>query len=305
MKNSIYVVSKVAHAGVWKGLRDRGYPIISTWIDDGTEPGIDFIEAWPRYLGEAAQASFVIVYVLPGEELKGGLVEIGAALANNAYVFIVGSCPSALRTVRHHPRVHQATSVGHALALMHEVTGVHIGKRTQTELADWVGRVFGQECLWDMKERSKRVGEESVELMQAVGIPKEEALKIVEYVYSRPPGVVEQELAGVGTTIQTACHAWGVGFEDVVDKELERVLSLPIEHFKNKHREKQRAGITHGADNLVDKWPERLHQLGCKELHLHLLPECCSVDCWCLVQKKINPICEVETLHPPETRHGG
>lgn len=243
MKNGIYVVSKVRHAEMWRVMRERGLPIISSWIDDGLEAEIDFSEAWPRYLTEAAEASFVIVYAQPDEILKGGLLELGAALAQGAHAFIVGDI-AALRTVRYHRRMRRALSVQHAVTQIQEITGVYLSCSTQTEIAHWVEGVFGTDCLYNMIERGERVGEETFELMQAIGIPRERINEIADYVYSRPVGVVEQEIAGVGTTIHAFAHAWGVSFANEVEKELARVQALPIEHFRNKRKEKVAAGIS-------------------------------------------------------------
>jgi hypothetical protein len=104
--NKIYVVSKTKHALMWKAAR-LTYPVIvvSSWIDDGSEDEIDFTEAWPRYLKEAASATHVVVHTEPGEELKGGLFEIGAALGAGARVFISGPVPSQMRTLVQHPNV--------------------------------------------------------------------------------------------------------------------------------------------------------------------------------------------------------
>jgi hypothetical protein len=243
MRHGIYVVSKVRHAEVWKGLRDRGFPIMSSWIDDGLEHEIDFSEAWPRYLSEAGQATYAIVFATEGEVLKGGLLEAGAALANGAHVFVVGDVPQ-LRTVRYHPRLKPATSIQHATSMIADMVGVRIGSRLQGDIAHWVERVFGSTCLFDMEERGKRVAEESIELFQALGLPREMLDKIVDHVYSRPVGVVEQEIAGVGTTIMSLSEAYGVSFDCEVAKELKRVEALPIEHFRNKRKEKVAAGIS-------------------------------------------------------------
>lgn len=261
MRNGIYVVSKVRHAAVWKDLRERGYPVISTWIDDGLEHEIDFSEAWPRYIQEASRASFVIAYALPDEVLKGGLIEIGAALGNGAYVFVVGEI-NALRTVRYHPRVKTATSVAHALALIGEFGGAQIGNRRQQTTANWVGNAFGTACLYDMRERGRRVYEEAAELAQALNVPREELTRIADHVYSKPPGVVEQEIAGVGVSLLATSSAWGVSFDDVLDTEIERVHTLPIEHFRQKKAVKVAAGIS--MPNRTGTVEERLVKLNAR-----------------------------------------
>lgn len=83
-------------------MRSEGLPVTSTWIDEEQTP--DFTEAWPRYLEEASRCAAMIVYVEPGEILKDGLLEIGAALAGGADVFVVGQV-DALVSAAHHPNL--------------------------------------------------------------------------------------------------------------------------------------------------------------------------------------------------------
>lgn len=69
----------------------------------------------------------------------------------------------------------------------------------------WVLDTFGDESLRDRRIRSHRFIEECIELVQACDIPKSEVQKIVDYVYSRPKGVMTQEVGGVMVTF--AAHA--------------------------------------------------------------------------------------------------
>lgn len=251
MRHAIYVISKVRHAAMWKQYRERGYPIISSWIDDGLETEIDFSEAWPRYLSEASQAKFAILYVEPGEVLKGGLFEAGAALGNGAIAFCVGEVEAA-RTLRQHPNLRKAFTLQHAFAQINELTSVQLGSKMQSECAAWVTRTYGAEYLFDLLERARRHSEESVELAQAVGLSKEEFLAIVDHVYGKAVGEISQEIAGCGTTLMTLAEAHGVSFEEVTRHELDRVNSLPIEYFQKKHAAKRAAGIAKARVTTFD-----------------------------------------------------
>lgn len=92
MKQKIYVASKTKHAPMWKQLRDEGFPIVSSWIDEaGLEETLDWNDLWSRCINEASTATTLIVYVLPGEILKGALVEVGAALSHNVPIIIIGN----------------------------------------------------------------------------------------------------------------------------------------------------------------------------------------------------------------------
>ncbi|WP_411839681.1 hypothetical protein [Paracoccus sp. ME4] len=91
-RQGIYMASKaVAHGSRWQALRDEGWPIISTWIDE-SEVGatLDWPDLWDRCLSEVVSAEVCIVYMEPGEVLKGAWVEVGAALAAGVHVIGVG-----------------------------------------------------------------------------------------------------------------------------------------------------------------------------------------------------------------------
>lgn len=112
----VYMASKTRHAPTWRGLRAAGVPVISTWIDEA-EPGEtrDFADLWSRCVREASTASALIVYAEEGDMLKGGFVEVGAALGCGVPVFAVGA--QAGWTFTHHPLVTKCENVPEALRL--------------------------------------------------------------------------------------------------------------------------------------------------------------------------------------------
>lgn len=87
----IYIASKTVHAPRWRKLRDHGVAINSTWIDEaGPGESASLVLLWIRCIREAQAADVLIAYREPGETLKGAFVEIGAALASNKQVYLVG-----------------------------------------------------------------------------------------------------------------------------------------------------------------------------------------------------------------------
>ena len=91
MGTGIYIASKTKHAQRWRDLRASGVPINSTWIDEAGEGASqDLQDLWRRCIAEASGAAAIIVYREPGETLKGGWVELGAAAAHGVPVFAVG-----------------------------------------------------------------------------------------------------------------------------------------------------------------------------------------------------------------------
>lgn len=110
MTESIYIASKTKHAARWRALRASGVPISSSWIDEAGEGETnDWDDLWCRCLEEVKSARAVILYVEPGEVLKGAYVEVGAALVSGVRVFVVGEPVGSFW--RHHLVTRCATMV--------------------------------------------------------------------------------------------------------------------------------------------------------------------------------------------------
>lgn len=92
MRPSIYLASKTKHAPRWCELREQGWNIISTWIDEAGEGETsDFHDLWKRCITEASRCDHFILYREPGEVLKGAWVELGAALSSEIpIIYAVG-----------------------------------------------------------------------------------------------------------------------------------------------------------------------------------------------------------------------
>ena len=117
----VYVASKSNLHGYWRtwqatGMRD-GFEIISTWIDEGDEGATaDWSDLWVRCVTEAAMADVLVAFYRPGDVWKGALVEIGAALAADKPVYVVGNPPGSWTS---HPNVHRFPSVTRAFDAIH------------------------------------------------------------------------------------------------------------------------------------------------------------------------------------------
>jgi len=118
VRRGLYIASKTVHAPKWRELRDsHGYLIISTWIDEaGPGETSSFSDLWRRCVAEASSAAALLVYAEPGEILKGGLVEVGAALGNRVPVFAVGTQPGW--SFVNHPLVTECATLDDALNLL-------------------------------------------------------------------------------------------------------------------------------------------------------------------------------------------
>ncbi|MHB0961943.1 MAG: hypothetical protein ACYC5V_01915 [Gemmatimonadaceae bacterium] len=112
----IYVASKAKHGATWRSMRDRGYRICSTWIDE-SEAGQtkDWSELWQRCLSESTTADALVLYAEDGESLVGAFVEVGAALSTGKPVLYVGPANVARNLLRH-PNVRRVGSLDEAFA---------------------------------------------------------------------------------------------------------------------------------------------------------------------------------------------
>lgn len=101
--HGIYVASRASipeRPMMWQGLRLKGWPIVSTWIDEAGEGETgDFTELWQRIHDEIASSVGVLLYAEVGDfPLKGALIECGIALGMGKPVAVV------LPSVRLEPR---------------------------------------------------------------------------------------------------------------------------------------------------------------------------------------------------------
>ncbi len=111
----IYIASKTIHAPKWRRLRDEGYNIISTWIDETGEGQSNYRELSVRCIREIRQSDFLILYCEPNEVLKGANVEAGVALAFGLEVRCVGICDTLSRVFCKHPLWKEYTDIYAAL----------------------------------------------------------------------------------------------------------------------------------------------------------------------------------------------
>jgi hypothetical protein len=107
----------------------------------------------------------------------------------------------------------------------------------QVRVAVWATHCFGEQVAYDKGIRNYRFLEEALELVQAGGCTKEEALKLVDYVYGRPVGDLRQEVGGVMVTLAALCSAQNISVVNAAEKELERCWLL-VEKIRQKQASK-------------------------------------------------------------------
>lgn len=116
----------------------------------------------------------------------------------------------------------------------------------QAAVYEWMLRCFGAEISADKTERNHRFLEESLELVQSLGTTKEEALKLVDYVYGRPVGEPHQEVGGTMVTLAALCQANGMSMEIAGDVELSRCWEK-IDQIRAKQAAKPKMSPLPGA----------------------------------------------------------
>lgn len=87
----------------------------------------------------------------------------------------------------------------------------------------WMKRCFKPEVINSKPERNHRFLEEALELVQSTGCTKEEALELVDYVYSREVGDPKQEVGGVIVTLAALCNVQQINFTDEARNEINRI----------------------------------------------------------------------------------
>jgi NTP pyrophosphatase (non-canonical NTP hydrolase) len=91
------------------------------------------------------------------------------------------------------------------------------------DVRDWMLVCFNEQIAADITERNHRFIEEALELVQASGCTKSEAHQLVDYVYGRDQGEINQEVGGVMVTLAALCNAQGVDMFAAGNLELARV----------------------------------------------------------------------------------
>lgn len=118
----------------------------------------------------------------------------------------------------------------------------------QSRVTDWMRTTFtGVECE-DVPERSLRMAEEALELTQACGVDAATLHRLVDYVFSRPVGKPQQEIAGCLVTIYAIAGALGVDAQAEFETELARINTPEVvERCRRRQHEKRAALIGQAA----------------------------------------------------------
>ncbi|MCZ8104029.1 MAG: hypothetical protein O9972_39810 [Burkholderiales bacterium] len=134
----------------------------------------------------------------------------------------------------------------------------------QARVKPWLDACFGAEIAIDKVERNYRFLEEALELVQATGLNRDEAHRLVDYVFNREPGDPRQEAGGVMTTLAALCLAHHLDMHECGEIELARVwtkVDQIREKQKNKPRHSPLPGDSEADRVMVDVLAERRRQV--------------------------------------------
>jgi len=98
----------------------------------------------------------------------------------------------------------------------------------QARVLPWMLECFGEAILADGVERNYRFLEESLELVQATGLTRNEAHELVEYTFNRDVGDPHQEVGGVMVCLAALCICHGLDMHADGETELLRILRPEI-----------------------------------------------------------------------------
>lgn len=121
----------------------------------------------------------------------------------------------------------------------------------QSDLLAWCVSTFGAQTALSPLERAARLVEEAIEVAQAAGLQRYQAMLTLHRVYDRPAGELRQEIGGCAFTLAALAEVAGLNVAHELQREYERVMSIDPEFFRAKHAAKVAAG-TSQCNSLVD-----------------------------------------------------
>lgn len=115
--------------------------------------------------------------------------------------------------------------------------------RRQAETHAWCVAAFGDHDARSIPQRGLRLIEEAIETAQACGCDPAMLHRLIDHVYAKPVGELQQELGGLGVTLLALAEAAGVSADEAERREVARVRAKPLSHFAARNAAKTAAGF--------------------------------------------------------------
>jgi hypothetical protein len=113
----------------------------------------------------------------------------------------------------------------------------------QKIILTWAVNTFGVNTAMNKLERERRFMEEAIELAQSSGMPKEDLIKLVDYVYDRPAGELMKEVGGTMVALQALAEYHDISVDEAERKEVARVLAKSPVEWKSRQNAKHEKGV--------------------------------------------------------------
>jgi hypothetical protein len=106
----------------------------------------------------------------------------------------------------------------------------------------WAYQTYG-EVVRIGRYQAFRFIEECLELVQAMGLTREDVMRVVDYVFSRPVGDVRVEIGDARLCLDILSETQGLDSEQMYDDCLLRVMALDPEKTRAKDKMKIEKGL--------------------------------------------------------------
>jgi len=137
----------------------------------------------------------------------------------------------------------------------------------QAGVRDWMMACFGAEIAADKLERADRFVEEALELAQTMpGFSADRAHALVDYVFNRPQGEINQEVGGVMITLAALCNTVGADIASEADRELARIWTM-VEQIRAKQATKPTGSAMPVAQAAIAAMRPAVRELKWSEPH--------------------------------------
>lgn len=141
----VYPSSKVRHAHMWRRLQEDIPHVFfnARWIKRAEKEsdlqGDDFRDLWSECKEDVMDSDALLVYAEDGDHLKGALVEVGMAIANDIRVVLVTTDENRLAygTWIHADNVEWVTTLEEAMSLLYKWTKKGV-REEKSRFTDWL-----------------------------------------------------------------------------------------------------------------------------------------------------------------------